>query len=97
MGHNKDELETTAEYYNKKIREHMAVLREMLDRPAALDAGLTYREFLDIDRVYDYFKEAMIARSICGAHSTTGRDRFMHIGHPEKYPATAAQEDPVTV
>jgi hypothetical protein len=97
INNGKDDLETTAEYYNDKIAEHLNTLREMLDRPRQLEAGLTYREYLDIDRVYQYFKEAMILRSGCGTHSRSGRDKFMHIGHPDKYPAPAEREDPALV
>ncbi|NDE17466.1 hypothetical protein EBZ80_21310 [bacterium] len=86
-----------AGYYNKRIDELLDSLRRTLDAPRELTQGLTYREFLDIQRLCENLRESVTIRDTMGTHSNTDRDLYRWIAHPNKYPAPAAQEDPVTV
>lgn len=86
----RDNNEDTADYYNGRIPENlrqlMRVGQSILD---GIDGGtsMTYAQFLQLKRKFDYVRDAMHSRDKFGMHSRTGKDRFRHIAHPEQYPA----------
>ena len=84
--YNDDELARLAGYYNGRINTHLDELRTCLDRDRVLEQGLTYREFLDIARIFEQLREAMIIRDSMGTHSQTERELYRWIAHPDKNP-----------
>ena len=90
--HERDDNETSADYYDERIRENLTQLirvgQAIVDK---IDGGtsMSYAQFLALKRDFDYAEGSMRARDTLGMHSHTGKDRFRHIAHPEQYPAPA--------
>ncbi|NDD53157.1 hypothetical protein EBZ39_04625 [bacterium] len=87
--YNDDELARRAGYYNARINVHLNELRTVLARERELEQGLTYREFLDIQRVFEQLRESMVIRDAMGTHSPTERELYRWISHPNKNPKPA--------
>lgn len=88
--HERDENESTADYYNGRIIEDltkMLTLTQSLVTSIGEGRSLTYSQFLQLERAFEYVRDAMHSRDKFGMHSRTGKDRFRHIAYPEQYPA----------
>jgi len=88
-----DELARLAGYYNKRINVHLEELRVFLARKRELEQGLTYREFLDVQRIFDQLRESMVLRDAMGSHSATERELYRWVAHPNKHPKPAGLEE----
>jgi hypothetical protein len=95
--YNDDELARLAGYYNGRVNTLLNELRTCLDRERQLEQGLTYREFLDIQRLFEQLRESMVIRDVMGGHSQTERDFYRWIAHPDKNPKPTWLEDPAPV
>jgi hypothetical protein len=91
--YNDDELARLAGYYNKRINGHLEELRVFLARERELEQGLTYREFLDVQQIFQQLRESIVLRDAMGAHSQTARDLYRWIAHPNKHPQPAGLEE----
>lgn len=86
----RDDNEDSAEYYDSRIGIELSNLITVgQDVRQSIDAGtsMTYRQFLELARVFESVRSAMQNRDTLGMHSRTGQDRFRHIAYPEQYPA----------
>ena len=89
MSSERDDNEQTAEYYNGRIgvelKATLAITQELVH---AIEDGksMTYGQFLTLKRAFESVEDAMHSRDKFGTHSQTGKARFRHIAHPERYP-----------
>jgi hypothetical protein len=91
--YNDDELARLAGYYNKRVNVHLDELRAFLARERELEQGLTYREFLDVQRIFEQLRESMVLRDAMGSHSATERELYRWVAHPNKHPKPAGLEE----